>query len=105
LLLSIWFYWWAREDSNLQPSGYERRAATGKLNKIRHFRARSMAFVHVWLRRFIGQSLVRAGFDRCLGNASHPLQQRRLSWVWAEREAKYFRAGLRTRLTSFQRFV
>jgi hypothetical protein len=61
----------------LQHARRERRVVTGKPNKIRHFRARSIAFVHVRLRRFIGQSLVRAGLaygmfsaDRCVGNAS-----------------------------------
>jgi hypothetical protein len=50
--------WWAREDSNLQPSGYERRYCTGKINDSRHFCARSWTFARVWLRRFIGYSLV-----------------------------------------------
>ena len=50
--------WWAREDSNLQPSGYERATFTGKINKYWHFRARSLTNVRVWLRRFIGYLLV-----------------------------------------------
>jgi hypothetical protein len=29
--------WWAREDSNLQPSGYERPTLLGKINDNRHF--------------------------------------------------------------------
>jgi hypothetical protein len=50
--------WWAREDSNPQPSGYERPNCAGKFSNIRRFRARSLTFVLVWLRRFIGPSLV-----------------------------------------------
>jgi hypothetical protein len=50
--------WWAREDSNLQPSGYERPTRSGKINKIGQFRARLLTFVLIWLRRFIGHSLV-----------------------------------------------
>jgi hypothetical protein len=53
--------WWAREDSNLQPSGYERPTLSGKISKNRHFCRRSCAFVHVWLRRFIGYLLVGCG--------------------------------------------
>ena len=52
------YKWWAREDSNLQPSGYERPTLSGKINKNRHFCARSIAFVHVWLRCSIGHLLV-----------------------------------------------
>jgi hypothetical protein len=48
------FRWWAREDSNLQPSGYERPSLSGKTNNNRHLCARSRAFVHVWLRPIIG---------------------------------------------------
>ena len=50
--------WWAREDSNLQPSGYERVTLTGIINDYWHFRARSPTFVPVWLRRIIGYLLV-----------------------------------------------
>ena len=50
--------WWAREDSNLQPSGYERAAFTGITSKYWHFRSRSSTNVRVWLRRFIGYPLV-----------------------------------------------
>ena len=50
--------WWAREDSNLQPSGYERPNRAGKLSNNRYFCARSLTFVRVWLRRFIGYPLV-----------------------------------------------
>jgi hypothetical protein len=50
--------WWAREDSNLQPSGYERRNCTEKISNYWHFCTRSPTFVLVWLRRFIGHSLV-----------------------------------------------
>ena len=32
-LLIDFIRWWAREDSNLQPSGYERAHSTGKFNK------------------------------------------------------------------------
>jgi hypothetical protein len=49
--------WWAREDSNLQPSGYERGAVSEISSIYGHFRARSRASVHVCSRRFIGQSL------------------------------------------------
>jgi hypothetical protein len=52
--------WWAREDSNLQPSGYERCATSEKSNIYRHFCVHSDGSVHVCSRRFIGQSLVRA---------------------------------------------
>ena len=55
------YKWWAREDSNLQPSGYERPTLSGKFSKNRHFCRRSCAFVHVWLRRFIGYLLVGCG--------------------------------------------
>jgi hypothetical protein len=48
----------SREDSNLQPSGYERPTLPSKLNNNRHFRARSLASVHVWLWRIIGYLLV-----------------------------------------------
>ena len=44
-----------------EPSGYERRNRTGKFNNNRHFRAGSLTFVPVWLRRFIGYSLVEYG--------------------------------------------
>ncbi len=50
--------WWAREDSNLQPSGYEHRNHLGKVSKIRHFRRRLLLSDHVWLRGFIGHLLV-----------------------------------------------
>ncbi len=49
--------WRAREDSNLQPSGYERRSVLGKTNNNRYFRACLRASVRVWLRSFIGLSL------------------------------------------------
>jgi hypothetical protein len=51
--------WWAREDSNLQPSGYERRNLIGKFNNDQCFCARPR-LVLVWLRRFIGLSLVQS---------------------------------------------
>jgi hypothetical protein len=35
--------WWAREDSNLQPSGYERRAVIGKVSKNPRFGALPLA--------------------------------------------------------------
>ena len=50
--------WWAREDSNLQPSGYERRTFTGIINRYWRFRVRSLTIVRVWLRRIIGYLLV-----------------------------------------------
>ena len=50
--------WWARQDSNLQPSGYERVGFTGKPAKNRHFRPRLGPLVRVWLRRSIGYLLV-----------------------------------------------
>ena len=46
------------EDSNLQPSGYERPNRAGNLSNNRYFCARSLTFVRVWLRRFIGYPLV-----------------------------------------------
>src|SRR5581483_6657988 len=49
----------AREDSNLQPGGYERLTRPGKINENGQFRARLMPSVHVWLRRFIGHLLAR----------------------------------------------
>jgi len=57
--------WWAREDSNLQPSGYERATFTAITSKYWHFRAGSATNVRVWLRRFIGYLLVgrEAGSD------------------------------------------
>ena len=73
--------WWAREDSNLQPSGYERRVSTGKLKKSAFPRtvdrvcSRLVAVFH-WL--FIGQGRFATGMfsaDRCLGNANPRLQQ------------------------------
>ncbi len=56
--------WWAREDSNHQPSGYERATFTAITSKYWHFRSRSSTNVRVWLRRFIGYPLVgrEAGF-------------------------------------------
>jgi hypothetical protein len=50
--------WWAREDSNLQPSGYEHANLAGKISIYWHFRAGSMMFVRVWLRRIIAYLLV-----------------------------------------------
>jgi hypothetical protein len=50
--------WWAREDSNLQPSGYERVNFTGNADNFLYFCARPQPFVLVWLQRFIGLSLV-----------------------------------------------
>jgi hypothetical protein len=50
--------WWAREDSSLQPSGYERATIPDKVNEYQHFRARSVTNVRIWLRRFIGYLLV-----------------------------------------------
>jgi hypothetical protein len=50
--------WWAREDSNLQPSGYERATLPGKISDYWHFCAGPMKFVRVWLRRIIGYLLV-----------------------------------------------
>ena len=52
--------WWAREDSNLQPSGYERANLPEKVSDYWHFRARSVTSVRVWLRRFIGYLLVES---------------------------------------------
>jgi len=45
------------KDSNLQPSGYERGAASEKCSIYWPFRASSHASVHVCSPRFIGQSL------------------------------------------------
>ena len=39
----------------------ERPTLCGKISKHRHFCRRSCAFVHVWLRRFIGHLLVGCG--------------------------------------------
>jgi hypothetical protein len=50
--------WWGWEDSNLQPSGYERRTLPEKVGDYWHFRAGSVTFVRVWLRRIIGYLLV-----------------------------------------------
>jgi len=50
--------WWAREDSNLQPSGYERATLPGKVNDYWRFQAGPAAFVRIWLPRFIGHLLV-----------------------------------------------
>ena len=50
--------WWARKDSNLQPSGYERATLPGKVSNYWHFRARLVTSVRVWLPRFIGYPLV-----------------------------------------------
>src|ERR1700730_18003624 len=50
--------WWAREDSNLQPSGYERATFAGIINKSWRFRVGPVTSVRVWLRRSIGYSLV-----------------------------------------------
>jgi Phage integrase family len=58
------YRWWAREDSNLQPSGYERRNCIGKISKNLHFCARSLTFVLGWLRRIIGYSLVECGREQ-----------------------------------------
>jgi hypothetical protein len=65
-------FWWAREDSNLQPSGHEHPTLFGKADKNRHFRQRSATFVHPRLRRFIGYLLVErqcplSGVKRTLG--------------------------------------
>jgi hypothetical protein len=57
----IIFAWWAREDSNLQPSGYERATLPEKVSDYWHFRAGSATFVRVWLRRIIGYLLVGPG--------------------------------------------
>jgi hypothetical protein len=45
---------------DLQPSGYERAELAGKASDYRHFRARPVTSVRVWLRRFIGYLLVEA---------------------------------------------
>jgi hypothetical protein len=55
---NIKIVWWAREDSNLQPSGYERATVSEKVSDYWHFRGRSVTSVRVWLRRFIGYLLV-----------------------------------------------
>jgi hypothetical protein len=61
---------------DLQQSSYERGNRTGKLSDNRHFCARSLTFVRVWLRRFIGYSLVivlaRAEQCRHFGESSPP---------------------------------
>ena len=49
--------WWARQDSNLQPDRYERHGLPGKARK--GLARSATALVPVWLRRFVGQSLVR----------------------------------------------
>ena len=61
--------WWAREDSNLQPSGYERGVVSEKSSIYRPFRAHSHASVHVCSRRFIGQPLVSDGRHGCARNS------------------------------------
>jgi hypothetical protein len=67
--------WWAREDSNLQPSGYEHPNFTRKFNQIRYFRSYSPSRVLVRLLRSIGYSLVGPrGVSNtwiALGRASH----------------------------------
>jgi len=55
--------WWGWEDSNLQPSGYERVNFTGNAGNFWYFCARSRPFVLVWLRRFIGLPLVHFRSD------------------------------------------
>jgi hypothetical protein len=50
--------WWARQDSNLQPSGYERVGFIEKAAKYRRFCTRSAPSVRVWLLCSIGYSLV-----------------------------------------------
>jgi hypothetical protein len=70
--------WWAREDSNLQPSGYERATLPEKVSAYWHFRARSVTSVRVWLRRFIGHLLVER--DREF-RVTHGRQPRQLSGV------------------------
>jgi hypothetical protein len=44
----------ARQDSNLQSSGYERVEYIEKPAKNRHFHARWRAFIHIHSPRFIG---------------------------------------------------
>jgi len=53
--------WWARQDSNLQPSGYERAELNRKRHKINRLRIRLIAFSAVRKPRFIGYSLVGKG--------------------------------------------
>src|SRR4029077_20338135 len=72
--------WWAREDSNLQPSGYERATLPGKISDYWHFRAGSLRNVRVWLRRIIGYLLVGcvcSEFEcHALADAGHPGSRR-----------------------------
>jgi hypothetical protein len=53
--------WWAREDSNLQPSGYERANLADKPSDFEPFGVCSLTNVRVWLRRVIGHLLVGRG--------------------------------------------
>lgn len=46
-------------DACPRPDRYERRASSGKPNRIRPLASRSATFVPVWLRRVVGQSLVK----------------------------------------------
>ena len=46
--------WWAREDSNLQPSGYERAESIAKYNETNRLRANPITFEANKLRGFIG---------------------------------------------------
>jgi len=50
--------WWGWEDSNLQPSGYERATLAEKVCDYWHFREALMTYVRVWLRGTIGYLLV-----------------------------------------------
>jgi hypothetical protein len=52
------FKWWARQDSNLQPSSYERVEYSEKSAKNRYFRTQPNALVVIWFGGFIGYSLV-----------------------------------------------
>ena len=54
----------------------ERRYCARKFNNSRHFRARPLTFVRVWLRRFIGYSLVGLGMLRPSYIKPLPLQGR-----------------------------
>jgi len=63
-------YWWARQDSNLQPDRYERIALTRNAMKISAFRHASMRRVAVWFTRFIGEPLGRFGFAPIFAVAS-----------------------------------
>ena len=86
--------WWAREDSNLQPSGYERAELAGKASDYWHFRARPVVSVRIWLRHLLviywSYQINRRKFTRGSSEADEIDRARQWAGEITERSLRHF---------------